>query len=125
MARPQLLAEHAAGYAMLVRDQGAESAGLLRRRFVWSAMLVGGLLIGALLSGVAMMLWALAPSNVLAWPWGWSQPAPIVLLAVPLVPLCMAAWAAVALRRGRTLPLWAAVQEQIAADAMLLRGRDV
>lgn len=113
--QPQLLAAHAAGYAALIRDEGAVSLRLVQRRAGLQALLFGSVIVALVLTGVAVMGWAIAPAGSLSHPW--------VLLAVPALPWLLAAWALRAARRVGPLPLWAAWQEQLAADRALLRRR--
>jgi hypothetical protein len=114
LARPHLLAAHAAAYAALAQDEAAVSRRLMRRRVLLLALCLGGLLVGTTLLGVALMLWASAPSATLLLPG--------LLLAVPALPLLLAAWAAWALHHAESMPLWSALKEQAARDLALLRS---
>ncbi len=110
--QPQLLAAHAAGYAALMRDEGAVSLQLVLRRGCLQALVFGGGLAGAVLAGVALMLWAVLPPP--------TALATAVLLVVPLLPLLLSAWALHLVRQLGPLPLWAAWRHQLAADRALL-----
>ena len=114
LARPHLLAAHAAAYAALAQDEAAASRALMRRRALLLALCLGGLLVGTTLLGVALMLWASVPSGTL--------PMPGLLVVVPALPLLLAAWAAWALSRAESMPLWAALKLQAARDLALLRS---
>jgi hypothetical protein len=113
MGSPHLLGEHAAGYAALVRDEGARSLHLVLRQLQLQALLLGSVTASLVLAGVALMLWSGGPAALPARAW--------VLLVVPLLPLVVAAWALYAGRSIGPLPLWAAWQRQVAADAELLQ----
>jgi hypothetical protein len=115
-ARPHLMAAHAAAYAALAQDEAAASTRLIRRRVLWLALCAGGLLVGTMLLGVALMLWASSPPGTLALPG--------VFWAVPALPLLLAGWAGWVLNRADSLPLWTAVKAQAASDLALLRTHD-
>ncbi len=116
-ARPHLLAAHAAAYAALAQAEAATSTRLIRQRALLIAVCASGLLVGSMLLGVALMLWASSPPGTMA--------LPVVLWAVPALPLLLAAWAAWALSRAGTWPLWAALKMQAANDMALLRAHDL
>jgi len=116
-ARPHLLAAHAASYAALAQAEAAASTRLIRQRALLIALCASGLLVGSILLGVALMLWASSPPGALALPG--------VLWAVPAVPLLLAAWAGWSLNRAETWPLWAALKAQAANDMALLRAHDI
>ena len=116
VARPHLLAAHAAAYVALAQDEAAAGKRQLRHRAVLLGLCLGGLLVGVTLLGMALMLWASLPPGTLA-----QQG---LLLAVPAVPLLVAAWAAWALRRAEASPLWAALKVQLARDLTLLHAHD-
>jgi hypothetical protein len=111
--QPQLLAAHAASYGAMLCDEGAVSLARARRLLALVAVVVVCSTAALVLAGVGLMLWAAAPVSSLRWPW--------VLGATPLVPLSVAAWAMGTMRRLGPLPLWAAWQQQMAADGALLR----
>ena len=117
LARPQLLAAHAAAYAALAQDEAAASRRLMRRRVLLLVLCLGGLLVGTTLLGVAVMLWAIVPSS--------TGLLPGLLLAVPALPLLLAAWAAWVLSRAESMPLWSALKVQAARDLALLRSHAI
>lgn len=114
LTQPHLLGAHAAGYATLLHEGAAPTAAVLRRQALLLAACWGALVAAVTLMGVALMLWAAAPTGTLAHPW--------MLALVPALPLVAVGMAWPALHRGITLPLWAALQSQLAADAALLRA---
>jgi hypothetical protein len=111
--QPQLLAAHAAGYAALMRDEGAVSLQQVLRRGRLQALVFGGAVAGGVLAGVALMLCTVLPPQ--------TPLATAVLVVVPLLPLALSAWALHAARQLGPLPLWAAWQRQLAADSALLQ----
>ncbi len=114
--QPQLLAAHAASYAALVRDEGSVSLQRVLLRGRLQALALAGVMVGAVLAGVALMLWAVLPMG--AGTQGW------VLVLVPLLPLGAAAISLRAAQQVGPLPLWSAWQRQLAADTALLRRDD-
>lgn len=109
VGKPDLLADHLAGYAELAQEEaGAMSSHLLHRAVAWAACGVCTL-VGVLLAGVAIMLGAVTAA--FAW----------ALVLVPGVPLLLALAAyAVAARR---LPhqAFGELRAQWAADLQALR----
>lgn len=115
-ARPHLLAAHAAAYAALAQAEAAASTRLIRQRALLLALCASGLLVGTMLLGVALMLWAGSPPG--------SPALPSVLWAVPAMPLLLAAGAGWALNRAGSVPLWSALKAQAASDLALLQAHD-
>jgi uncharacterized membrane protein YqjE len=115
-AQPQLLAEHAAGYAELLVEEIAVSGQHLQRRLALQVAGLACLGIALVLAGVALLLWAALPEAALRLPW--------LLIATPLVPALLgflALWRASALTAP---PAFTALRAQLAADAELLRGSE-
>lgn len=109
LRRPQLLADHAAAYAALLREEAVDSAQALGWRLLaWTAAVLG-LAAFIILAGVAVMLVATLGH------WHWT------LALVPLTALALAviAWR-LACRQLATRPL-AVLRGQIQADADALR----
>lgn len=111
--QPQLLAAHVASYAALLREEAAVSAAQARRILSLLAILLVCSTAGLVLAGVGLMLWAIAPVVSLQVIW--------ILAVTALVPLAAAAWAWRSIRGSGPLPLWAAWQQQLAADGALFR----
>lgn len=109
VSRPELVVEHAAGYAALVRD---EATGLgtevLRRGIAWAVAVV---LFAAflVLAGTALMLGALQSQ------FHWA------LLAAPAVALGLAVAAWLQARRPLSPAYFAELRSQLDADALALR----
>ena len=90
-SRPQLLAEHAAGYGALLGAECARVGSAWQRRVL---MLLAGLSrvgVAAVLAGVAVMLWV-STSGGSAANLSW------VLIAVPLAPALLGLWCLVQAR---------------------------
>jgi hypothetical protein len=109
---PQLLADHAAAYAELVGDEMGKTLSAWKRTVLFNALGVGLLLVGTLLTGVALMLWALIPVP--------DDRAYWALIAVPAIP---AAVALLCLLAGRqpVAGAFAEVKQQLAHDLVMLR----
>lgn len=115
-AQPQLLAEHAAGYAELLAEEIAVSGNHLKQRLALQMVGMVCLGIALVLSGVALMLWAALPEQSLRLPW--------LLIATPLAPTLLGV---LALWRASSLaapPAFTAFRAQLAADADLLRASE-
>ncbi len=113
-SRPQLLAEHAAGYGALLGAECARVGSAWQRRVL---MLLAGLScvgVAAVLAGVAVMLWV-STSGGSAANLSW------VLIAVPLAPALLGLWCLVQARLPVGPPAFAVLGEQWQADLSLLR----
>jgi hypothetical protein len=124
-ARPQGLGSHLTRYVRLLQRLRAPSQAALQQQARWTMLAWGCLLLAAGLGGVGLMLWVMlwvmlpmvspiaapAPTSPRAW----------VLLAVPLLPLVVSAWAFGAARRVPPPPLWAAWAAQWRADLAVLQ----
>jgi hypothetical protein len=108
VSRPELVMEHVAGYAALVKEEASTAgADVTRRAAAWAACGLGALLF-LLFTGIAAMLGAVAGFH-------WA------LIAVPAVPLLIAA-IAFAMARKRTPGMaFAELRAQLEADAQALR----
>jgi hypothetical protein len=111
--RPDLLAEHAAGYGALVAAQAEEAVQQWRRNAILVAVGAVCGIAGVGLAGVALLIAAAIPVA--------EMPAPWALWVVPLVPLAGAAGCLLVLK-GQPAA-WSAqtLREQFAADAALWR----
>ena len=111
--RPQLLAAHAEAYAALASEEFPRIGAAWKRRALLDALALCSMGVAAALAGVALMLWASLPAVPAQATW--------VLIGVPLLPLVVAAWCAVAARSGSGLDALANLREQVQADLRLLR----
>lgn len=112
-SQPQLLAEHAAGYAGLLAEEMTSSGVQFKRRITLQIVGLLGLMVAAILGGVAVLLWASLPATSLQQPW--------LLWVTPLVPAVLGAWALLAAKGDNASPAFATLREQFAQDAALLR----
>ena len=113
--QPGLLAEHAQGYADLVFADVASWLRGLRRQAVCLALGTCALLLGLLLGGVSLMLWAISPEL--------PPRAVLALWLVPGLPCALAAVCAlkwVQVTRELHSP-WLALQQQLGLDMAMLR----
>jgi hypothetical protein len=111
--RPDLLAEHAAGYGALVAAQAGEAVQQWRRN---ALLVVVGVVCGTAglgLGGMALLLAAALPAD--------GMPAAWMLWVVPLVPIGVAAACFAVLRSQPDAWSTDSLREQIAADAALWR----
>lgn len=112
-SQPQLLAEHAAGYAGLVAEEMASSGAQIKRRITLQIIGLLSLMVAAILCGVAVLLWASLPTASLQQPW--------LLWFTPLVPAVLGAIALMVAKKDNAPPAFASLREQFAQDAALLR----
>jgi hypothetical protein len=111
--QPHLLVDHLQAYAELAVDDVAEAAGAWRRRLVLSALAFGCAGASLVLTGVAVMLWSVAPLTAGHRLWA--------LVVVPVVPAILALSGWIALLAGRRTVFLGNVRSQIRADATMLR----
>lgn len=112
-SQPQLLAEHAAGYAGLVAEEVASSGAQIKRRITLQIIGLLSLMVAAILGGVAVLLWASLPPASVQQPW--------LLWFTPLVPALLGALALMVASKDDAPPAFASLREQFAQDAALLR----
>ncbi len=106
--RPELLGEHAQAYAELIASELVSAGSNLQRQVLLNALAICGIGVGAVLTGVALMLWAVAPST--------QAPALWALIVVPLPPFAGAlACLLAAKRRGQDIA-FSHLRRQFAAD---------
>ncbi|MDM7943409.1 MAG: hypothetical protein QUV35_12340 [Hydrogenophaga sp.] len=112
-SQPQLLAEHAAGYAGLLAEEVASSGAHLKRRITFQVVGLLSLMVAFILGGVALLLWASLPAASLQQPW--------LMWVTPLAPAALGALALQMARNDGEAPAFANLREQFAQDAALLR----
>jgi DNA-binding transcriptional LysR family regulator len=112
-SQPQLLAEHAAGYAGLLAEEVASSGAHIKRRITLQIIGLLSLMVALILGGVAVLLWASLPPASLQQPW--------LLWFTPLVPAALGMLAMVVAQNRAAPPAFATLREQFAQDASLLR----
>jgi len=111
--QPELLAEHAQGYAALAADEMGACLAHLRRQLWLLALAILGATLALVLGGVAVLLWAVSADLPGGSPW--------LLWAVPACPLVLSGWCVVRLRAASGVPLWQALRAQLALDAAAWR----
>jgi len=111
--QPQLLAEHAEAYADLFGEELSTASAMWKRQALLGAVALCGLGVGAVLAGVALMLWAVIPSADIQAPWA--------LIVAPALPLLAAIACALAARAQTTTGFFGAMRQQVKADVAMLR----
>ncbi len=112
-SRPDLLADHAAGYGALIAAQAGAAARRLRSRAILSVVAGIAAFGGLALSGTALLLFGAIPVAEMPRPWLlWAVPGVVWLVAL----FC---W----LGTRNQSPGWSfdLLREQVQADAALLR----
>ena len=110
---PQLLIDHAEGYAELAAAELGGYAATCKRRAVLSGAGLASLGVAAVLFGVALMLWGVMPLPL--------SPAAWVLVAVPLPFVLLAVGCLIAARKRPSEAAFGRLRQQINADLALLR----
>lgn len=111
--QPSLFAEHADAYADLALAEWQGVTGqLTSRALIWVLTAVLGL-VGLMLLGTALLLWAVVPMA--------SMPMPWLLWAVPAVPLLGAGVSAWVAATRREAPAFEALRAQWAQDMATLK----
>jgi hypothetical protein len=110
ITKPELVMEHVAGYASLMREE-ASSVGLevAKRAVAWGVTLFAALVF-LILAGVAAMLAAMQEQ------FHWA------LVLVPLVPLAIAVAAFIVARKRLPEKAFGELKAQLDADAQALRA---
>jgi uncharacterized membrane protein YqjE len=112
-SRPELLGDHAQAYAELFASELGSAGASFKRRALLTGLGICGLGVGAVLAGVALMLWAVMPAN--------QAPALWALLVVPLPPFVLALGCLLAARRRNPEQPFGQLRRQAAADMAMLR----
>ena len=112
-SQPQLLAEHAAGYAGLLAEEVTSSGAHIKKRITLQVVGLLCLMIASILGGVAVLLWASLPPASLQQPW--------LLWLTPLVPVVLGVLALLMAQSHKAPPAFATLRAQFAQDAALLR----
>lgn len=107
--RPELVMDHVAGYAALVREEASGLGSEVTRRLIAWGVAAASFLVGLILVGVAAMLGALHGE------FHWT------LLAVPAIPLVLAAVAVIGARKPLPEKAFGELRSQLDADAQALR----
>lgn len=110
---PGLLADHAGAYAELLGEEIGFASSQWKRRALLTAVALCCAGVGAVLVGVALMLWAVIPPENMNAPWA--------LVLAPLVPLGLAAgcWLAAQSKAGPRA--FEQVRRQLREDAAMFK----
>ncbi len=112
--QPQLLADHAEGYADLVAAEAGSAYAAWKRSVILNAAGLCSLGVSTVLVGVALMLWAVTPVATMQAPWA--------LVVVPLPTLALAVWCLLAARGTDIANAFDNVRRQVKADMAMLRS---
>ncbi|MEO7641165.1 MAG: hypothetical protein ABIU07_07115 [Ramlibacter sp.] len=107
--RPELVADHMAGYVALVREEASSVGAEVTRRLVAWGIAAVSFLVGLVLAGVAVMLGALHSE------FHWT------LVAVPAIVFLVSAGAVGVARRPLREKAFGELRSQLDADAQALR----
>ena len=111
--KPQLLGDHVEAYAELVGAEVGQTSKMWVSRVLFYAIALFLLSAGLIFVGVALMLWAVVPSDNMNSPW--------LLVVVPLVPLIAGALCVMKARAKLDQTPFQTVKEQLSADMAMLR----
>lgn len=110
---PHLVAEHVGAYAELIECEAREAQRRLTVRLALSLLALCCLGIAAVLTGVALMLWAVTPALSTGAQWA--------LGAAPAVPAIVAILSGLAARRPSAQRAFESIKAQISADLQMIR----
>ncbi len=111
--RPQLLLEHVESYAELVGAEMGIVTTSWKRSIILYAVALCLLVVGVALAGVALMLWAVLPEEMMSAPW--------VLIAVPVPLLVIAVICLLYARTSTEARAFDNLRRQVSEDMALLR----
>ncbi|HJV60176.1 MAG TPA: hypothetical protein VJ743_04475 [Albitalea sp.] len=114
VSEPQLLADHVEAYSELVAEEVGAVATQWKKRAALHALSLVGIVVAAVMIGVALLLWAAIPVDSMNAPWA--------LIVVPAVFLGLALWAHFAARAPMAEHGFKTIREQLSADAAMLRS---
>ena len=110
--QPELLGDHAQAYAELVASELGGAGSRIKRQLLLAAMAACGIGVGAVLTGVALMLWAVVPLAQATASWA--------LIVVPLPPFLLALGCLLAARRQNQERVFSNLRRQFAADLAMM-----
>ena len=110
--QPELLGDHAQAYAELLASELGSAGGRIKRQLLLAAVAVCGIGVGAVLTGVALMLWAVVPVTPATASWA--------LIVVPLPPFLLALGCLLAARRQNQERVFGNLRRQFAADLAMM-----
>src|SRR5262249_14834866 len=106
--KPQLLGDHVEAYAELVGTEVGKTSKLLMMRIVYGVAAAFLLSTFITFTGVAIMFWAVVPTDSMNVPW--------LLVLVPLVPLVGGVFCLVRAKASTGRNAFETVKEQLSAD---------
>lgn len=115
--KPQLLFDHVEAYGDLVTTEAKLISVSWKRRILLNAIALCSTGVGAVLTGVALMLWAVTPVQQIHAPW--------TLLITPILPFLFAVVCVAYSRSQNETDAFATIREQINADLIMLREVNV
>lgn len=117
VSQPQLLVDHAAAYAEFLGTELASAYTGWKQQMLLTVAIVACLGVGAVLAGVAWMLWAMLPAapGQLLWP----------LLVAPAIPCLLAVGLLVKALRHQAPGAMDQVKLQLAQDMAMMRDMGV
>lgn len=110
---PQLVVEHVGAYAELIECEAREAQRRFTLRLAFSLVALCCIGVAAVLTGIAVMLWAITPAL--------SAQAHWALVAAPAIPAVVAILCGVAARRPAAERAFASIKAQISADLQMIR----
>jgi len=111
--QPHLVVEHASAYASLIEAEAVEIRRRWVRRAALSVLALCCLAVAVVLTGVALMLWAVTPTL--------SEQGQWALCMAPAVPAIIAIVAGLMAKRPVAERAFASIQAQIRADLDMIR----
>jgi len=111
---PQLLADHVEAYSELVAEEVGAVTTQLKKRAVLHAVSLVCIMVGVLLAGIAVLLWAAIPPD--------NMNSPLALFIAPCVPIVIGVCAHFAAKAPMAEHGFKTIREQLAADAAMLRS---
>ena len=111
--KPQLLGDHVEAYAELVGAEVGKTSKMWITRVVYWAAAAFLLTTFVTFTGVAIMFWAVVPTDNMNLPW--------LLVVVPLVPLAGGIFCVLRAKADAGQNAFQTVKEQLSADLQMLR----
>jgi hypothetical protein len=111
--KPHLLGDHVEAYSELIGAEVSKTSKMWISRVAYYAVALFLLSAGLVFVGVALMLWAVVPSDSMNSPW--------LLVVVPLVPLAAGGFCVMRARAAPARAAFDTVKEQLNADLAMLR----
>jgi cytochrome c-type biogenesis protein CcmH/NrfF len=116
LREPQLLVTHAKAYGELLLQELSQANVQWHQRVLWQLASLCSVVVACLLLGVASMLWAVTPPELIRAPW--------VLIVLPMVFVGIAVGCLVVAKRRYTRVIFAQTRQQFQADVALLGKSD-